>query len=442
MGTRVLLVGLDGADHALVEQAAAEGALATLARLRRDGVRGALAGLYGLGDDAAWSSFATGVMPSTHGRYYHARFGPDGTTLGPYTRDQMHTPPFWDPLVRAGRQVAVIDVPKSPLGDGRAVVVADWMPHGPDEPRASFSAAARARGLHEVLKPDPTFDCDAVSARAKTTAAFERRLAVRARDRTAVVRGLLDAEDWDLVVTSFAEPHCVGHTCWRDAAVVGRVYRDVDAHLGTLVDAAGPDATVIVFSLTGMGANHSGTHLLPEVLTRLEPEPSRRRLVRRESAPRRFTVLPLDLRTSAIRIAREHSRDDEETRHHLRTLLRELTDPDTGAPLVDDVVFVDEVDPGPAAGDFADVLVEWNSTKPIRAARIDGAGVVRRRPPRDRSGNHRGGGWFVAAGPGLAPASVEHPRAIVDLAPTVAAMFGEPLDGAAGVPIVELAGRV
>jgi len=102
-------------------------------------------------------------------------------------------------------------------------------------------------------------------------------------------------------------------------------------------------------------------------------------------------------------------------------------------------VFVDEVDPGPFAGDFANVLVEWESTRPITAARVDGSHVVRRRPPRDRSGNHDGGGWFVARGPELAPSAIELSHPIVDLAPTIAEWLGVELERVDGAPIAPLA---
>jgi hypothetical protein len=242
-----------------------------------------------------------------------------------------------------------------------------------------------------------------------------------------VVHSLLVDDDWDLVVTAFAETHCVGHACWRDQDVVQHVYREVDAHLASLIDAAGPGATVVAFSLIGMGPNYSGTHLLPNVLEGLA-----------RTAPGRYTVLPLDLRSSAIRIARED--DTNETRRDLRALLLGLTDPETDAALVRDVVFVADADPGPAAGDFADVLVEWETTGPITAARVDGTDVVRRRPPRDRSGNHDGGGWFVAVGPGITASAGQGPRRIVDLGPTVAARLGVRLDGVDGVEMAELAG--
>jgi predicted AlkP superfamily phosphohydrolase/phosphomutase len=494
MGTRVLLVGLDGADDQLVERWSSSGALPTLARLSGTGVRGSLAALPGLGDDAAWASFSTGTTPGRHGRWYHAQLGDDGASLVPYRRDDMTDPPFWDALAGAGQRVAVVDVPKSPLGEGDGVVVADWMSHGADGPTTRCSPAAVRRGLDRRCVADAGFVCDQDLTTADETAAYERELVERARRRRDVLLGLLDSDDWDLFVAVFAETHCVGHRCWRDhdrhhpehdrqratssGDVIEHVYREVDELLGELVTHAGPDAIVVVFSLLGMGPNYSGTHLLGDVLAGLEP--TRRapvigvlgrldRLVRmlparaRRSAPERvravgrsvrrraaaqvpYRVLPVDLPTSAIRIARAE-RDPHATlagsalrdrERALRDELCALEDPDTGAHLVADVVFVDDAHPGPRSGDLFDVMVVWNQTGPITGARSARLGVVRRPAPPLRSGNHRGGGWFVAVGPGVAPTVLDRPRAIVDLAPTVAAMLGVQLSFADGAAITEL----
>jgi hypothetical protein len=48
-----------------------------------------------------------------------------------------------------------------------------------------------------------------------------------------------------------------------------------------------------------------------------------------------------------------------------------------------------------------------------------------------RTGEHRPGGWLVAAGPGITPGQLSREPSVMDLAPTFAKMLG-----------VELAGRV
>ena len=114
MPARLLMIGLDAADWQLVEAWTAAGILPTLQRLRTHGSTSLLAAPLGLGDDAAWMSFATGLGPGRHGRFHHHRW--DGSSLVPHRRDAGFPPPFWERLADQGLTVAAIDVPKAPLG--------------------------------------------------------------------------------------------------------------------------------------------------------------------------------------------------------------------------------------------------------------------------------------------------------------------------------------
>ena len=488
MGTKVLLVGVDGGDRELVERRSAEGRMPTIARIRREGHWGILAPQPGLGDDAGWSSFSTGLNPGRHGRSYHDRFAADGVTMVPFSRLEMTVAPFWDALVREGRRVAMIDVPKSPMGADAAFVVADWMTHGEEESAAQLSPAARDHPLHGRFVADPTWDCDRDLTTAAATTAFERRVVARARERTATLRRLLQSRDWDLFTAVFAEAHCAGHRCWRDhdpghpehdagrraatGDVVERVYAEVDRSIAELIDEAGADAVVVVFSIQGMGPNYRGTHLLEEVfrratsaspgtpalrgvdrLRRCVPPALRRRApapaaalgrsirVRTEQA-KPYRALDIDLASTAIRVASAHTGSPEgargvppEDQEHLRGLLGALVDPDTGRPIVDDIVFTADQYPGPAADDFVDALVLWRADAPINGAASDRVGVIRAPQPPMRSGNHRGGGWFAVAGPGIASTGLTVHGEVVDLAPTIAALLGITLDDVDGHPI-------
>jgi predicted AlkP superfamily phosphohydrolase/phosphomutase len=121
----------------------------------------------------------------------------------------------------------------------------------------------------------------------------------------------------------------------------------------------------------------------------------------------------------------------DEYRDFLAAGFAALTDPATGRRLVSEVVRVAERYRGPRAP-FADLLVVWNAAAPIAAVASPAIGVVHGVPPGHPIGNHRPGGWFVAAGPGIAPAMASAPMAIVDFAPTVAALLGVDLGDCAG----------
>jgi predicted AlkP superfamily phosphohydrolase/phosphomutase len=247
-----------------------------------------------------------------------------------------------------------------------------------------------------------------------------------------------------------------------------QIYEAADRQLASLLEAAGPATTVIVFSVLGMGPNYSGKHLLPEILERLDGDrPDRRllpRAVRRlapalptgikrharapfaranqtwrdqEVAAGRFFAVDHDLTAGAVRINLagreprgrvEPGPDYSAVLRYLEEELRQLRDEDTGDPVVTDLVETDIAYRGPWSGSFADLLVLWRPDRPVTAVRSPRVGVVRSPTPQARSGNHRAGAWFVAAGPGICPTSWDEPAQVVDLTASVAAVAGVKLD--------------
>jgi predicted AlkP superfamily phosphohydrolase/phosphomutase len=428
------------------------GVLPTLARLRADGRWREVESPAGLGDDAAWMSFCTGVDVDVHGRCYWQRLAPDGHRLYHTVRNATPLPPFWDALASSGSRVAVIDVPSLTGSAPDALVVSDWMVHAVERPEPFVRGPAPGA----TIARDPAWECDEIGRDADATRSFRRSLDERAGLRHEVLLGLLDEQDWDLFVTVASETHCVGHQRWHDADVVDEVVRTADTNLAELIDVAGPDAVVVVFSLLGMASNHSGEHLLDEILTRLDGAKSRpslrlramqvvrrvtpaalrrrapgrvreakQRVVTTERSRRSAWLVPTDLPTSAIRIG-VAGRDDGGTVQpggalsdrcvQLAAELRALVDPDTGRALVDDVIDVRRVHGPRAADEFADLLVVWSQAAPVVAARSASIGVVRGAPPRMRTGNHTSHGWVVAAGPGAAEAMGAHAMAASDFA--------------------------
>ena len=278
------------------------------------------------------------------------------------------------------------------------------------------------------------------------------------------------------------EVHCAGHEAWPDHTVLLEAYRDADTQVAQIVDAVGPDTTVLAFSLLGMGTNYDGMFLLDAVVRRLDPVDGSRpigspgamqrtykwarrtlptwalratpRAARRvafdarsrEMSQRRYWVVPADLAATGVRcnvVGREPygrvapGADFDRVCAELRDALLELREPETGAPLVREVLRADEIAPGPAPQDFADLHVVWNDTGPLVAAISARVGEVRVELPPMRPGNHVEGGWFVAAGPGITHAVLDHPVSVLDFAPTVASLVGGRFD-CDGKPIDEL----
>jgi predicted AlkP superfamily phosphohydrolase/phosphomutase len=166
--------------------------------------------------------------------------------------------------------------------------------------------------------------------------------------------------------------------------------------------------------------------------------------VRNEHA-KPYRALPFDLPATALRIAAADAHTDAEgvrhvppaTRQELTDVLGAVVDPDSGRPLVEEVVFAADAYPGSRSS--IDAFVLWDASAPITGAQLEGGGTIRRPPPPARSGNHRPGGWFVAAGPGIDASADPATCEIVDLGVSVAAQLDVDLASTDGRVIRELA---
>jgi len=475
------MIGWDAADRSAVETWLRQGDLPSLSALRDRGSWGRIAGLPGLGDDAAWGSFATGTEPGTHGRFHHRQIVPGTYQLDNFFRSRMAGEAFWSRLSRAGRRVAVLDVPKSPLAkDLNGIQLADWLPHGEDGPTPASWPPSLAAALPEHLRPQPGFSCHRLRTGLAELAELRDRVNEHLAWRTDLALEWLRQERWDFFLAVFAESHCIGHHFWhlhdpthpfhdRDAAralgnPVRAVHRSLDAALGRLLAACAPDTTVIVFSLMGMGSHFMGTaRLVDEVLRRLDErwggggmrEWPRRLLGWLGARPspaagadpdvggRNAFAVHTNSVASAIRVnlvgreprgrIRPEAYDDY--CRFLTAGFEGLVDPASGRRIVSEVVRVADRYSGAKAAAFADLLLVWNPKTPIVTATSDVIDVVDGGPATDPAGNHQPGGWFVAAGPDIAPGEAARPAAIVDFAPTAATILGVERAGLAGVPI-------
>lgn len=110
LSARLLIICLDGADGAMLDQYSADGSLPNLAALRLKGAAKSLSSSPGSTDDALWASFQYSLNPGEHGRYYHLTPQRDGR-FG-LACDSEPWPTFWEELSRQGMRVAVLDIPK------------------------------------------------------------------------------------------------------------------------------------------------------------------------------------------------------------------------------------------------------------------------------------------------------------------------------------------
>ncbi|MGH2669297.1 MAG: alkaline phosphatase family protein, partial [bacterium] len=290
---RVVAIGLEATEPSLIERWTAAGRLPALGSLMRRGVWRRLRSTTEISSGATWASVNTGTNPGKHGMgFYHRQLRCGTYQLRKKYAEEVGRESFRVPLSDAGRRVAVLDVPETyavPNFNGAQLM--GWGTEGLNAPQASwprplFNRLAGRYGRHPLERW--------YQARPTTVEGWSAlcdNLLRGARVRSALIRDVQSQEPWDLLLAAFAEPHWAGHFFWHlmepqhpdfDEALwrvcgdaILRVYQALDAAVGRLA-AQAPDATLLVFSNTGMGSNFSGMHLVPEILRRLGMAPSSR----------------------------------------------------------------------------------------------------------------------------------------------------------------------
>jgi predicted AlkP superfamily phosphohydrolase/phosphomutase len=298
---KVLVVALDACDFRIMRVLAAEGRAPTIAATLNGAAQVGISPPVGVWEGAVWPTLFTARAPTKHGYCCHEALQA-GTYEHHPTNPRATAGAFWETLSRAGRRVAVIDIPHSAvLGPLNGIQIVEWGPHDrhigfQTWPPSLAEEVERGFGLHPVAGADAHIARDFAPCDIAHRAGGARRTTSEARALlTQLLAGIdrklelslhfLGQGEWDLFVSVFSEAHCVGHQFWylhdpadpahdpQLAAEIGdpvtQAYSRLDHALGVLLARAGPDTAVFVILSHGMGPMNSGAFLIDAVLRRL-----------------------------------------------------------------------------------------------------------------------------------------------------------------------------
>lgn len=105
-GRPVVMIGLDGADWALLDRYISQGGMPTLGALVKEGTRGALKTLSTPLSPLIWNSMVTGASPLEHRILDFLRVNPATGQREPITSDERKVPAVWNMATYGGRRVA------------------------------------------------------------------------------------------------------------------------------------------------------------------------------------------------------------------------------------------------------------------------------------------------------------------------------------------------
>jgi predicted AlkP superfamily phosphohydrolase/phosphomutase len=488
---RVLMIALDAAEASLIERWVKEGRLPNLSRLFESGSYGRLGSSADWMAGSPWPTFHTGTLPADHGHYHFIQWHRERMRFLRPTREWLPQRAFWRDAAAAGRRVLAIDLPSiygpEPLN---GVELIGWSNTDLFEPPGShppelFGWAQRTFGSAQMGNEVYSEEGPAALIRI-------RDALLRWTDRTTeLALSLMQREAWDLCLVNLSASHRGGHKLWHTldgaartpttgelAGALEAVYARCDRAVGRLVEQA-EGATVLVFSLHGMGPNTSRVAILPEMLDRVlaeraEPVPRPGLLGRlRERTPNAWrsrvkSLLPMAVqdrltifwRTAGVDVRSrrafplvadlqgyvrinvrgreaqglvEPGAEYDRLCDRIAEGLRSFVDADTGEPVVEAVARSDRLyPPGVHTPDLPDLIVRWSPTQASEHRAVVSplhGSIPWPRPgvhPDGRTGNHRYEGFLLANGEGIDGPSPLEGGHIVDLAPTVFHRLGLP----------------
>lgn len=468
MSNQTVLIGLDGATFTLLDPLMRDGVMPFLRSFVESGVRARLASVVPPLTPPAWTSLVTGRSPGQHGIFdFFRKLSVESQLIRFNTSQDVAAETIWSIANRSGKRAIVLNFPMTfpPLPvDG--YIVSGWMPW------RQMRHACWPAGLFDRLKALPGFDARELamdmSVEEKALEGFDSgeyenwiNLHIR-RDQQwlRVARMLMREDPCELTAVLFDGTDKLQHLFWRyldpelapvsPSAQDERVrqgcleyFRRLDEALAEIVDLATSNATVVLASDHGFGAQR-GTFFVNTWLQQhgylawvadaaaVTSEPDElgidqlARHVYLLDWSRTVAYAPTPS-ANGIYIVQNGGNGvgvkPWEYEHYLRQLAAELlsfTDPQTGAPVITRIWTREEAFSGPFVDLAPDLTLLLSDGGLVSILASDAPYKTRPQP----SGTHRVEGIFVAAGPGIRRGASLADLSILDVAPMVLHRLG------------------
>ena len=269
MGSKVVVIGLDGAAPELIERWAEE--LPNLKRIIDGGVFGRLQTVIPPLSCPAWNCFATGKNPAKIGIFGFEHLDAGGPRIA--NAFMQDGPSLWELIGQQGQQVVVLNVPCTyPIRPVNGVLVSGFLtpPSARDYvfPPSLRRELERAAGGYEI-----DFSLfSQLGIRGKEGLFLEGLYRVMGK-QAGVAKLLIEGHPWNFFMVVFTAPDRIQHWFWhhmdethpRHDPVLARrfgnaikvCYQRLDAIVGELMAAVDQDTTLLLLSDHGFGPLHS-----------------------------------------------------------------------------------------------------------------------------------------------------------------------------------------
>ncbi|MGE3074907.1 MAG: alkaline phosphatase family protein [Dehalococcoidia bacterium] len=255
-----MLIGLDALDFSLFEHLLETGALPNLARFARETERAVIRSDGETYHGSIWPTFATGRGPGHHGMYFWAQWHEEEMRYVRNSHPSLSIDPFWHAIGSSGVPLTVIDVPYMPLARRPdSLEISAWGVHDEMEPSA-WPDGWWSTFIKRFGKNPLSFDTVEPQSRAdklKMVEDMRRGVTKRAHAGRELLR---ERTGPGLFLLVFCEFHKAGHylaapeqldDSLTNVTAFARILEPLDAAWPEIVEAAGADGNILLFSLHG-----------------------------------------------------------------------------------------------------------------------------------------------------------------------------------------------
>jgi len=294
---KVLLIGWDSADWKVINPLMDNGEMPNLETLVNNGVSGNLATMYPELSPMLWTSIATGKRPFKHGILGFSEPTPSGDSIRPITNISRKTRAIWNILNLKGKKSNVVGWwPSHPAEPINGVMVSNRYQRansGMDKPWPIVSGTVYPERLSENLA---SIRLHPQELKTEHIAPFIQSLENIDQDKdkrlesiakilcdciniNSAATALMQLEEWDFMGVYFDSIDHFSHGFMQFHPpklvqvsqedfdiyydVVNCGYRFHDMMLGSLLEFAGEDTTVIMVSDHGFHSDHLRPHSIP-----------------------------------------------------------------------------------------------------------------------------------------------------------------------------------
>ena len=485
---KVIAIALDAAEPSLIEKWMEEGYLKNLALFRTKGAYGRLSSTADWLAGSVWPTFYTGTLPGKHGFYHYLQWKSSKMEYERPAPDWINATPFWRKFGDDYKVIAV-DIPMTfPPAPFNGIEISGWASHDRLYPPSAFPKE-KMDWIIENFGSAPIDNEIGGLQSLKELFNVKEELISAIKKEAELVVNLINIEEWDLCLCCFSSTHRAGHKFWDytntkdsindDQKLIFKnwlrdIYQSCDKAVGKILETVKDDATIMIFSLHGMGPNTSlSDQLLPKmisnVLTGKRNSNKNGNIIKkiRNKIPLEWranlkTFLPVRVQDKLTAYWRMGGTDWEKTKifnlladlqgyirvnlkgrekegivekgeeydqlsNKLIEGLKTFKDESTNEPIIESINKRDDLfDKSGGFNNLPDILVKWKFkpaagyTKIISREYGEIDWPAPGKNPDGRSGNHRPDGFLLTVGENFKANSIfEKKYHIVDLAPTI-----------------------